>query len=246
MEVRSLKGVPTLADFRSGSGTPLVLDQLTGFLYALDSADNIFIIGKVQGTSPNYTTWDSTSGHQTMTGDARPWRDELRDALSIRSTGTGVSQNNTESTVDFTSTAVAANDYLFLNVQLNHDKDLTASIYTHIHFFQASNAVPNFLLQYRWQVNGGSKVTSWTNLKCNTLAFAWGSGTRNNIAYSSPITVPSGTTLSDIVQFRICRDTANVSTLFAGADPYSGSVGITAFDIHFMTNSLGSDTEYTK
>jgi hypothetical protein len=246
MDVRSLSGVPTISDFISSAGTPLVLNQLTGFLYTLDASDNIIIIGQVLGTSPNYTTWNATSGHVTMFGDARPWRDELGDALSLRSIGTRVTQNASESTVEFTSLAAAATDYLFLNVQLNHDKDLAASIYPHIHFFQESNAVPNFLLQYRWQVNGGSKVTSWTNLKCNTLAVAWGSGTRNNIAYSSPITVPAGTTLSDIVQFRICRDTANVSTLFAGADPYSGTVGITAFDVHFMINSFGSDTEYTK
>jgi hypothetical protein len=43
-----------------------------------------------------------------MTGDARPWRDELGDALSIRSTGVGVSQNVTESTVEFVSNATAA------------------------------------------------------------------------------------------------------------------------------------------
>ena len=193
----------------------------------------------------NCTTFDS-SGHQTMRGDARPWRDELTDALNIKTVGTRATVNASENTVEFTNLAQIATDYCHLNIQLNHDKDTTASIYPHIHFFQDNNAVPNFLLQYRWQVNGGAKVTSWTNLICNTLAFTYTSGTINQIAYSAAIAPPVGSDLSDIVQFRICRDTDNDSTLFAGADPYTGTVGFSAFDVHFMLSSIGSDTEYNK
>lgn len=193
----------------------------------------------------NYTTWDST-GHQTMVGNARPWRDELTDALNIRSTGPGVSVNNTESTVEFIDTSQMGNDYCYLNIQLNHDKDLTASIYPHIHFFQAANAAPNFILQYRWQSNNSDKVTSWTDIVCNNLAFSYTGGTLNQIAYSAAITPPSGASLSDIVQFRICRDTDNDSGLFAGNDPYTGTVGFMAFDVHFMINSLGSTDELAK
>jgi hypothetical protein len=195
-------------------------------------------------TPTNYTQFDST-GHQTMVGTARPWRDELGDALSLKQTGTGVSSNATEGVVEFT-TGSNLSDYLYLNVQLNHDKDLTASIYPHIHFFQAENNVPNFLLQYRWQTNGGAKTTSWTNLKCNTLVFTYTSGTLNQIAYATAISVPAGTAISDIVQFRVLRDNGNTSTLFSGADPYTTAVGVTAFDIHFQINSLGSTDEYTK
>jgi hypothetical protein len=180
-----------------------------------------------------------------MAGDARPWRDELGDAISLQQTGTGVSRNNSEATVEFI-TGANLSDYLFMNVQLNHDKDLTSSLYPHIHFFQAQNTTPNFLLQYRWQVNGGTKVTSWTNLKCNTLAFTYSSGTLNQIAYSSPISVPAGTTVSDIVQFRILRDNANTSGVFTGSDPYTATVGVLAFDVHFQINSLGSTDQYTK
>jgi len=197
------------------------------------------------GDLTNYVQWDAT-GHQIFAGNARPWRDELSDSLNIRSTGAGVSVNNAEGVVEFTSTAQIANDYLYLNIQLNHDKDLASSIYPHIHFFQGSNAIPNFLLQYRWQSNGGEKVTGWTSIKCNSLAFPYGGTTKVNIAYSAAIVPPVGASLSDIVQFRVCRDTDNDSTLFTGVDPYAGSVGILAFDLHLMLNSLGSTDEYTK
>jgi hypothetical protein len=192
----------------------------------------------------NYTNFDST-GHQTMVGNARPWRDQVNDALGIKQNGNDVTTNSTESTVEFSTTA-DLNDYLHVNIQLNHDKDLTSSIYPHIHFFQDQNAVPNFLLQYRWQVDLASKTTAWTNLKCNTLAVSYTAGTINQIAYANPISVPVGSTLSDIVQFRVIRDNANTSTVFSGADPYSGAVGITSFDIHFQINSLGSDEQYSK
>jgi hypothetical protein len=199
----------------------------------------------IYGTETDIQTFGA-DGHQTMGGNARPWRDQLTDALNLKVQGNGLALNVSESTVEFATNADYPTDYLYCNVQLNHDKDLTASIYPHIHFFQAQNAIPNFLLEYRWQVNLGAKVTSWTKLKCTTLAKSYTSGTINNIAYSTPIAVPAGTTLSDIVQFRIYRDTTNDSTSFTGADPYSAEVGITAFDIHFMVDSLGSNEEYVK
>jgi hypothetical protein len=217
-------------------------------LEIIDYANGVWGIYKgvpIFGDATNYTKFDTT-GHQTMAGNARPWRDELTDALNIRSIGSGVSINNTESTVDFATNAQIANDYLYCNIQLNHDKDLTSIISPHIHFFQSQNNMPNFMIQYRWQTNDGAKVTSWTSLKINTPAITYVSGTIMQISNGADITPPAGTGLSDIVQFRICRDTDNDSGLFTGADPYTTTVGILAFDVHFMINSLGSDTEYTK
>lgn len=202
----------------------------------------------------DYTKFDQT-GHQSMAGDSRPWRDELTDSLSLQKSGVGVASNVTESTVEFAYNATfnstfTSADAMYLNIQLNHDKDLTASIYPHLHWLQAKNYSPNLLLEYRWQVNGGAKTTAWTKLLCNALAFTYSSGTIHQISYASPISVPVGTTLSDIVQFRIYRDTGNASTLFSGNCPYNtggnASVPIMAFDIHFQTNSLGSTEEYTK
>jgi hypothetical protein len=202
----------------------------------------------------NYTTWDST-GHQTMYGTARPWRDQLTDALNLQRSGAGLSLNVTEGALDFAYNAAyhatfTSADAAYLNVQLNHDKDLTAAIYPHIHWWQEKNYVPNWLLEYRWQPNIGVKVTSWKKLPCISLADPYTSGSKNQICYSSYIDVPVGTTLSDIVQFRIYRDTGNVSLQFSGNCPYNtggnASALITAFDIHFMVNSHGSTDEYTK
>lgn len=233
-------GVPTLMLL---SGTQA--DPNTGALLAATAT---------LGGASDYAAFDST-GHLTFAGNGRPWRDELTDALSLQQSGAGVARNPTEGTVDFAHNAVyhatfTSADALYCNIQLNHDKDLTASIYAHIHWWQAANYAPNFLLEHRWQVNGGLKTTAWTKLKCNALAHSYSSGTLNQISYAAALAVPVGTTLSDILQFRIYRDTGNASGEFTGTCPYNTggnrTASVLAFDVHFMLNSLGSTDEYTK
>jgi hypothetical protein len=192
----------------------------------------------------NYSQF-STSGHQTMVGNARPWRDEPGQLILMKIYGTRIADNVTEGTVDF-ATNCTTSDWKITSVQLNHDKDLSASIYPHIHWLQSTANVPNWLLQYRWQINGQAEVTGWTSLTCNTTVFTYSSGSIMQVCEALPIVVPAGTGLSDIVQFRIIRDNANASGLFSGADPVNATVSAFFFDLHFMTNSIGSTLEYTK
>lgn len=205
--------------------------------------DTTFEVLNGAGNSVNRFRGD---GQQRMSLTGRPWRDELGDSLSLRSTGPGVVANVTESVMEFAANA-ALSDYLYKNLQLNHDRDETSIVGPHIHWFQASSAVPNFLLQYRWQINGGAKVTSWTNLRCNIAVTTYTSGTIHQICETpTDITPPAGSVISDIIQFRIIRDTANSSGVFGGADTYSGVVGVLSFDLHVQINSLGSTSEFTK
>ena len=196
------------------------------------------------GSASNKTAFD-TAGHQTMEGTARPWRDELGELIGKVFKGARISENTDEGTLDFADNCVSADDFVITNVQLNHDKDLAAALYPHLHWMQASANIPNWLLQYRWQVNGAAKVTTWTPLKMNTTVHAY-SAAMHQICYCAPVAVPAGSDLSDIVQFRISRDTANVSTLFDGLDPLTGAASAMSFDVHFQINSLGSDDEYSK
>ena len=202
-------------------------------------------LAKGDGTFSDFVNWDNT-GHMTFGGAARPWKDELGELLAKRTVGARITDNTTEGTADYSDACKIATDYKITNVQLNHDKDLSVSLYPHLHWFQASANIPNWLLQYRWQINGGAKATSWTDYKCNTSAFAYSAGTLNQISYGAAIAVPVGTNLSDIVQFRICRDTANDSGKFAGADPLSGNASALMFDVHFQINSMGSTDELVK
>jgi hypothetical protein len=206
------------------------------------------------GSDTNYTKIDA-SGHLTFAGNGRPFLDELGSALILKTQGPGVSTDAEEGVIVFDSGAVysatwASADVITGNYQLNHDKDLTTDVKPHIHWFQAKNASPNFLMSYRWQKNGGAKTTAWTLIKCNNLAHTYVSGTLNQISYSAAISPPVGTALSDILQIRIYRDTDNSSGLFSGADPYNdlgaASVSILSVDVHKQINSFGSDQEWVK
>lgn len=196
------------------------------------------------GNIPNYTDINN-EGHIIMHGDARTWKDQLGDVLTLKQQGVGVSTNDTESTVDF-ATSANLSDYLFSNVQINHDWDIGTLIKPHIHLFQTQNAMPNLLIQYRWQSTSNGKITAWTNYKCNTQAVPYTSGTISQIATGVGITPPAYVGLSDIIQFRVLRDNANTSGVFSGADPYTGVASLLSFDVHIQINTFGSNTEFVK
>ena len=202
-------------------------------------------IARIGDGVTNYQQFE-TGGHQSMQGTARPWRDELGSLILAKTIGTRIVDNATEGTADYSQTA-DINEWKFCNVQLNHDRDFGSVLSPHIHWIQTSASVPNWLLQYRWQVMGQAEVTSWTSVICRTNAFTYTSGTIIQISETvADITPPGGAGLSDIVQFRIIRDNANGSGLFPGADPLAATVSALFFDVHFLLNSQGSTLEFTK
>lgn len=199
----------------------------------------------VFGDSVNNLTIGS-NGTLKYNGTATVFDDVKFDALTLVSSGPGVSLNSTELTVDFTSSANDS-DFLVAAPQLPHAWKIGSNVFPHIHFTQAQNAIPNFAIQYRWQLNGGIKTTAWTALKCNTTVFTYVSGSLNQICKTATsITPPGGSGISDIIQFKIIRDTTNALGLTFGADPYTGTVGVLSFDIHIELDSNGSESEYTK
>ena len=221
----------------------LLIDQSSG-AQTISGGTPIFNTLKA-GTPPNFTSFEA-DGTMVMNGTATTFIDQLNDALTLKATGNKITVDDAESCQVFATNATLT-DYLHANYQLNHNRKLGTVIFPHIHFFQTENNVPNFLIQYRWQKNGGTKVTGWTSLKCNSTAFSYTSGSLNQIATtSSGITPPAGDNISDIVQMRVIRDNANTSTLFSGTDPFTTSVSVIAIDIHIELDTLGSRTEYSK
>jgi hypothetical protein len=196
------------------------------------------------GPTDDYTLTDAI-GHQWMFGLARPWRDETNDALTLKTLGAGVSANTVQGTVDFVH-AADTSDYAILNIQLNHDRDLTSVISPHIHWLQAENASPNWVVMYRWQKQGGTKEEAWTPLKAGTLITTYSTGTIHQISECADITPPVGTAISDILQFRIVRDHSNRKGVWTGDDAYTATVALLAFDVHLQINSLGSTSEFIK
>lgn len=184
-------------------------------------------------------------GTLTLVGTATVYDDITPGIAAARTSGPGVTLNLVEMTLDFVVTA-NLDDYGVLPFQLSHRVVAGSPIAPHIHWEQAQANVPNWLIQYRWQRNGGLKTTAWTNYKCNTPVFPYVGATLNQITHGAPVAAPTGYGISDIIQMRVIRDSANASGLFAGADPYTATAAVTSFDPHVEMDTLGSAMEYTK
>jgi hypothetical protein len=243
----------TLEDLSDVDGTALTT---TGQVPVWDSVNEYFdfnynIIDITPETAriggeTNNTSFDS-AGHQTMNGTATVFKDELQSLLLQlkNNPSDNLVVNVAEGTLDYKDSATTA-DYAVMNVQINHDWKIGSIVYPHLHWFQSQAGVPNWLIQYRWQINGEAKTTSWTNYPLNTQVFTYTSGTIMQISHNSGLTPPEGAGLSDILQLRLIRDSNNTSTEFAGNDPVTGNVSTVNLDVHYEINSIGSDEEYVK
>jgi len=204
-------------------------------------------------TNANLVIGDGTNqlriaadGTLTLEGSATVFEDVVTDAMTIQNAGSGITANSSENTKDFSNTSTIA-DYLYGNMQFPHRRKLTSTVFPHIHWTQAAAGTVNWLLEYRWQKNGGAKTTAWTRVKCNTLAFTYTSGSLNQISYvNGGIAPPSGDAISDILQYRVSRDKANASGLFSGADTTAATVSLVSYDAHIEADRQGSSTEYAQ
>ncbi len=198
------------------------------------------------GTSADYTEFEN-DGTIVAHGEATTWRDELHELTGekLESPSAEISLNSSEGSLTFSSVTTLY-DYILTNVQINHDWKMGSDIYPHLHWWQVSSNIPNWLIQYRWQINGELKTETWTSQTWETSEFTYSSGTLNQIVSFGAITPPVGYFLSDIVQFRIIRDTNNDSGLFNTTDAETADVDAVSFDIHIECDTLGSRQEYIK
>lgn len=196
------------------------------------------------GGADNYAEF-AADGTLRLVGTATTYDDLVGGIAAAVTSGPGVSLNNAEQTLDFVASANLS-DYAWLAFQLEHRWKAGSVIYPHLHWEQAAAQSPNWLIQYRWQRQGQEKTTAWSNYKANTPAFTWTTATLDQISYGAGIAAPTGYGISDILQVRLLRDSANASGLFTGADAYAATARVTSFDIHIECDALGSATEYVK
>lgn len=184
-------------------------------------------------------------------GEASCWRDELQSLISSAALVTpanDIIRNPAEGSITFKTSARYPTDYLVTNHQLNHDWIPGTVIDPHLHWWQISANLPNWLIEWRWQKQLQDKTTAWTQAVVNQNVGAWISNPFNQITdILNGITPPVGYgQVSDIVQFKIYRDVTNVSGLFAGADPEASDIDVINFDTHIEIDQLGSSQEYVK
>lgn len=205
----------------------------------------------------------SATGHVHKYGAATTWRDEYGriSGSKLESPASDILWVNAEAAYQFKNSITYGTDYVVITIQLNHDRKLTAEICPHVHWEQTQATYniatdrphPNFIVQYRYQKQGGAKETSWTDLFVDPLdsdagnAFSYTSGTLNQITNFPHITPPSGDGVSDIVQIRLTRDYLNTGAgLYGDAETGTVDFYVTDFDFHIECDDEGSNTEYSK
>ena len=194
----------------------------------------------------NYADFE-TDGTLVFYGHSTAFRDEFGPLIgqNLTSPAADISTSPAEGTIVFDDSCTLA-DYVSMPVQINHDAKAQSDVYPHIHWWQTSADLPNWLIQYRWQQNGAAKVTSWTSVKYASHAFTYVSGTLNQITAFGALSPPANTGVSVVLQLRLLRDGDNDSTLFAGAVPLTGDVSAMFYDVHIEVDMLGSHEQYTK
>ena len=195
----------------------------------------------------HYTEFED-DGTLAMHGDATVYRDEFGSLLAskLESPASHIVQDSTEGVLEFKTTCVYGTDWVLANFQFNHDREDGSVVSPHLHWFQSNAAIPNWLIQYRWQVNGQAKTVAWTNKKYTTHAFSYSAGTLTQITAFGTISPPAGAGISSILQVKLIRDTTNASALFSGADPLAASAFALFCDVHKRVDMVGSRSEYTK
>jgi hypothetical protein len=209
---------------------------------AADKMDEL-MVGDVGGG--NYALIDEDGVH--LVGTTTVWLDEKGQLSGAKlvSPSSKVVQDDAEGGYYYKDTATTA-DYIWVNIQLNHDRKHGVILSPHLHWWQGSATVPNWLLEYRYQKQGAAKTTSWSSAAWSGHAFVYTAGTLCQITDFPDITPPSGDGVSDVLQVRVVRDTGNASGLFGGVDGLVGNVYIYDFDVHKEVDGMGSKGEYVK
>jgi len=169
-------------------------------------------------------------------------------------TGSGrIDYNYFNGAVDFGNNARYPNEPVVIRHQLSHKWLIGAGAVArpHLHWKQqhASN-IPNWLFGYLKVKNNGTSgietdYSNFTLSKISSHLFSYSSGVLDQYSLFPEIDI-SDLGLSDFLITVLWRDTGNVSTLFAGADPSSLTELATDLDCHLKVNSLGSTSELVK
>ena len=163
---------------------------------------------------------------------------------------TRYSYNAFNGAIQFDSDARYTEEVIIQHVQIQHWFKLTTNGKPHLHWKQQSADIPNWLMAWKLDRNGeaGAVETDYSNFTFGTLqshAFTYTSGVLNQISLFPDIDL-SDANISDLLTIALWRDTANASTLFAGADPSALDELAMDLDTHIEIDTPGSRQEYVK
>jgi len=206
---------------------------------------NSLKIGDVTGG--NYTQIES-DGTIITRGDGTVWDDLVGTLIARRLTSTAgrLDYNYDENTITMQDNGDPnkSADRLIFNYQHPHSAVQTNVIEgtqavqrLHIHWEQTSTDRIVWQVEYRCQLNGEPKNTTWTTVHANSVdnsVFPYVTGTLNQITNLVEVLIPENS-LSATIQYRLTR-----------IDSTGNDIEATFIDAHIKLDSVGSRREFIK
>ena len=218
---------------KDSTSTPLIAGNMGSGV----NTRGVTIDGIIQGgSSANYAKIDY-DGTITLTGNATAYLDEMSTLLSNQKVIGAAEIINADSscTVIFTADADTL-DFIYMNIQLNHDKKLNSAVYPHLHYIQTQADSIGWQIAYRLQKHGAAKDGTWKWLETsNAGIYTYTSGALNQMAIFPAINAPTSDVMSDILQIKLARK-----------DDVAIEVHALSLDVHKEVDSIGSRTELMK
>lgn len=127
---------------------------------------------------------------------------------------------------------------IYIIAQLPHSYRLGTELRPHIHYVQDEASVPTFKMDYRWYANGTDPTESFTTIATSAtdIVFDYTSGSIMQILSFPPLINDAIDSVSSILDIILYREDNVVS----------GDVLVKEFDIHFQSDTLGSEFEGRK
>ena len=177
--------------------------------------------------------------HELINKEGR-W-DDLRFPLVGRrldSAAGNLDYNYAEVGVDFAANSDDAdNESLIFVAQMPHAWEEGTEIYPHLHWKQSQDNNVAWQLKYRMYTNGEAVPTTWVTVPMSTLKYTYTTGTLAQIS-TIPAIDMTGFSISTIIEFKLAR--------IGASDSYTGNALATEFDVHYKTDSFGSEEEFLK
>ena len=219
-----------------------IVQNLLSVLPSLDgatgqSASSIYLTAgsATFGSGADYSSFAS-DGTLTFSGSATIWED-LRFSLMQGKQGQTDQPAFSTTEVGYLYPSSDATQIIYIIGQFPHSMKMGSDIHPHIHWKQTQSGSPVFKMDYKWFNLGGAVPANFSTYVMSNRIVPFTSGSFHQLSTGSALISGSDiNTVSSMILMKIYRDD----------NAYTGTAVAYELDIHYLSDGLGSNTEFVK
>lgn len=225
-EITSISGSNTLIYVVDTSGSAPIQKKIKG--------DNFYNSAKF-GDAENHTSFEA-DGTMVMSGSATVW-DDLFFPLTTAKQGQADKPPFSTGEVAYLFPSADTSHIMYIIAQFPHSYKLGTAIHPHVHWKQTQSGSPVFKMNYKWFNIGDAVPTDYSPYIMSNRVVTWTSGNIHQLS-SGSIAI-SGSHISNVSSLMLIE-------LYRDDNAYTGDCVTYQFDIHFLKDTVGSRTEFSK